>query len=483
MTASTAAVVERKPPTEKDDHLRTLLDRIRQITGKPEAPPSGADGNVAAAASLPAGPALPGGFVPIEPDSFAAAGLSANAVEALVLKFLLATGDAIGREIADQIRLPFLLIDELLRGMKQDQLLAHKGAAPMNDFQYYLTENGRERARQQWARCTYFGSAPVSLKDYVASVEAQSLSRQQPTPERLRAAFADLSLSERMLDRLGPAVNSGRGMFLYGAAGNGKTSIAERVTRAFGAEIWIPRAIGIDGEIIRVYDPVSHEELPLEACSTLYDRRKVDKRWVRICRPTIIAGGELTMSSLEVTTNTATGISEAPLQVKSNCGTLVIDDFGRQRMKISELLNRWILPLERHRDFLYLSTGKKIEVPFEQLVIFSTNLEPRDLVDEAFLRRIPYKIEIVDPTEDQFRDLFEIMAKTYGFACDAPAVEHLIEVHYRRAKRPMRYCHPRDLLSQVRNFCVYKGLPLEVRPEYLDVAVENYFAVMHPRGV
>ena len=226
-------------------------------------------------------------------------------------------------------------------------------------------------------------------------------------------------LSPRMLDRLGPAMNSGRGLFLFGAAGNGKTSIAERVTRAFGQEIWIPRAIGIDGEIMRVFDPVNHEELPLEACEGLYDKRKIDRRWVRIRRPTLIVGGELTMSALEVTMNTSTGICESPLQLKSNCGTLVIDDFGRQRMRIEELLNRWIVPLERRYDFLNMPNGKKIQVPFDQLIIFSTNLEPRDLVDEAFLRRIPYKIEVLDPSLDDFKGLFLLAGEEDGFSRSA----------------------------------------------------------------
>jgi predicted ATPase with chaperone activity len=213
----------------------------------------------------------------------------------------------------------------------------------------------------------------VSLKDYIASVQAQSLTCQHPQPEDLRRAFADLLVSERILHRLGPAVNSGRGLFLYGAPGNGKSSIAERITRAFGPTIWIPRALGVDGEIIRLFDPVNHEEVPLASGQGLWDGRKVDRRWVRIRRPTIIAGGELTMSALEVTLNTSTGICEAPLQLKSNCGTLVIDDFGRQRISTHELLNRWIVPLEKRVDFLNLPNGKKIQVPFDQLIIFSTN--------------------------------------------------------------------------------------------------------------
>ena len=228
-----------------------------------------------------------------------------------------------------------------------------------------------------------------------------------------------------MLRRLGPAINSGRGLFLFGPPGNGKTSIAERVTKAFGQFIWIPRAIGIDGEIIRLFDPNAHELAPLPASSGLLDECKIDKRWVRIRRPTIVVGGELTMDNLEVTLNTSTGISEAPVQLKSNCGTLVIDDFGRQRMSTDELLNRWIVPLEKRHDYLNLANGKKIQVPFDQLVIFSTNLEPKDLVDDAFLRRIPYKIEVIDPTEEEFRDLFKMMAPQLGFEYDDEVVTYV----------------------------------------------------------
>jgi predicted ATPase with chaperone activity len=348
----------------------------------------------------------------------------------------------------------------------------------MNDYQYQLTDIGRERARRYSAHCTYFGAAPVALKDYVASVQAQSLTKQHPTPDDLSRAFDDLLLNKRMLSRLGPAVNSGRGLFLYGAPGNGKTSIAERVTSAFGRSIWIPRAIGIDGEIIRLYDPVNHEELPLESTQGVYDERKIDKRWVRIRRPTIVAGGELTMSSLEVTLNTSTGISEAPLQLKSNCGTLVIDDFGRQRMSIDELLNRWIVPLEKRYDFLNLPNGKKIEVPFDQLIVFSTNLEPRELVDEAFLRRIPYKIEVIDATEQEFRDLFRLMAEQMGFPFRQEPLDYLIETHYRKAGRALRFCHPRDLLLQVQSSCKYENRELELTNEALDLAVDIYFSVM-----
>jgi len=424
------------------------------------------------------GPSSGGAFAPVEPDSFRDAGLTDSEVEALAMKFLLARGDATGRELADQIKLPFVLINELLRGLKNNQLVVHRGSAPMNDFQYQLSDLGRERGRRYSQHCTYFGSAPVSLKDYIASVKAQSLAGQHPTADDLQRAFEGLLLGKSILDRLGPAINSGRGLFLFGPSGNGKTSIAERVTAAFVREIWIPRAIGVDGEIIRLFDPMNHKETPLTPGSGLYDNRKIDKRWVRVRRPTIVAGGELTISQLEVTINASTGICEAPLQLKSNCGTLVIDDFGRQRMHINELLNRWIVPLEKRIDFLGLPNGKKIQVPFDQLVVFSTNLEPRDLVDEAFLRRIPYKIEVIDPTEDEFHRLFELMGRELGISYRRESVEYLIATHYRRVHRPFRFCHPRDLLLQIRNYCKYLNCPAEMTNEHFDQSVENYFAVM-----
>lgn len=457
--------------SESDAALAAAIERIKHLTAESESA-------AAHPASSEAAEKAPDAFTPIEPASFVAAQLKESEVEALVLKFLLARGDATGRDISDQIKLPFVLVGDLLREMKNSQLVVHRGSAPMNDFQYQLSDLGRERGRRYSQHCTYFGSAPVSLGEYIASVHAQSLTTQHPTVESLEHAFEGLLLSKHMLDRLGPAVNSGRGLFLFGPPGNGKTSIAERITAAFGNEIWIPRAIGVDGEIVRLYDPMNHEEVPLPAGEGLYDSRKIDKRWIRIRRPTIIAGGELTMSQLEVTINTSTGISESPLQLKSNCGTLVIDDFGRQRMRIDELLNRWIVPLETRYDYLNLPNGKKIKVPFDQLVVFSTNLEPRELVDEAFLRRIPYKIEVIDPTEEEFRQLFEIMGKILGVAYRQEAVDYLVDTHYKKMDRPLRFCQPRDLLLQIRNYCMYHNRPAEMTNENFDRAIENYFAVM-----
>ena len=457
-------------PSEEEQKLDALLNRINTLAGK--------EGGEPADAEQTDSPADDDEFLPVEPSSFREAQLTDTEVEALSLKFLLAVGDASGREVAEQICLPFVLVDELLRQLKADQVIVHKSSAAMNDYQYQLSDLGRERAQRYMQRCTYFGAAPVALSDYVASVTAQSLTNQKPTEEALHRAFDGLLLNRKMLDRLGPAINSGRGLFLFGAPGNGKTSIAERITGAFGKQIWIPRSIGVDGEIIRLHDPVNHFEVPLESNDGLIDERHVDKRWIRIRRPTIVAGGELTMSALEVTINTSTGISEAPLQLKSNCGTLVIDDFGRQKMPVDELLNRWIVPLEKRYDFLNLPNGKKIDVPFDQLIVFSTNLEPRDLVDEAFLRRIPYKIEAIDPTEEEFRELFELLAPKMGFEYVAEPVTYLIDTHYKQVDRPFRFCQPRDLLLQVQNYCSYHRGPLELTNVYFDLACENYFAVM-----
>ncbi len=469
---STVAATEpthAKRGDDADDKLDGLLNRINALTdsGPAEVPDDACDESLDKHR-----------FVPVEPESFEAAGLTQSQVEALALKLLLARGDASGRDVVEQVKLPFRLVDALLRQLKHERLVAHRGAAAMNDYIYQLTDLGRERARRLTEICTYFGSSPVSLKDYVASIRAQSISDQHPTVDDLTSAFADLLINPAMLGRLGPAINSGRGLFLFGAPGNGKTSIAERITKAFGRCIWIPRAIGIDGDIIRIFDPSNHEEMPLDASDGLIDQRKIDRRWIRIRRPTIVVGGELTMDSLEVSLSAATGISEAPLQLKSNCGTLVIDDFGRQRMSTDELLNRWIVPLEKRYDYLNLHGGKKIQVPFDQLIVFSTNLEPKDLVDDAFLRRIPYKIEVVDPTEDEFRQLFKLMAPALFIEYDEEAVDYLIKTHYLAVDRPFRCCQPRDLLLQVRNYSRYNGKETVLSKETMDFAVENYFAIM-----
>ncbi len=456
------------------------------ISGAPSRPAT----VVRSAATDPSGPqsgvAMPPGFQPArdepwrpnEPETVASCGVPESLLEAIIFRFLLSIGECEGRSVADQLKLPFRMVEPLLTRFKMEQNVAYRSATATNDYVYVLTENGRLMARNHNKDCTYYGACPVRLRDYIASVKLQSVECQHPKREDLKRAFSDLLINPKMLDKLGPAVNSGRGMFLFGYPGNGKTSIAERITSAFGKYIWIPRAVEVDGEIMRVYDPMNHELAMPEAGTGFLDSSGFDKRWVRIKRPTLIAGGELTMDMLEVQCNVDSKISEAPLQLKSNCGTLVIDDFGRQKMSVDQLLNRWIVPLEKRYDFLNMSGGKKIQVPFDQLVIFSTNLEPKHLVDDAFLRRIPYKIEVLNPPEEDFRKLFEIMCRVTKIPYNAEAIDYVIKKHYLPVNRPFRNCQPRDLLLQVRNYCLFNDLPIELKNEYFDFAVENYFSVM-----
>lgn len=406
------------------------------------------------------------------------AGINESILEAIIYRYLLNVGEAEGRRIADQVRLPFGMVEPMVTRLKMEQNVAYKNATATNDYVYVLTETGRAIARNHVHDCTYYGACPVPLTEYVSSVKRQTIEGQYPKKHDLLAAFNDLLINPKMLNKLGPAVASGRGMFLFGFPGNGKTSIAERVTGAFGKYVWIPSAVDIDGDVLRVFDPMNHVMAMPDSGTGLLDIGGFDKRWVRIERPTIVAGGELTMSMLEVQCNSESNISEAPLQLKSNCGTLVIDDFGRQKMRVDELLNRWIVPLEKRYDFLNMSSGKKIQVPFDQLVVFSTNLEPKDLVDDAFLRRIPYKIEAENPPEADFRKLFEIMCKITKVPYNPDCIDYLIKTHYLPVERPMRMCQPRDLLLQVKNYCLYNDLPIELKNEYFDFACDNYFSVM-----
>lgn len=422
------------------------------------------------------GEAANGGFFPLEPRSLEETGLTDREIESLILKYLLNCGSAAGRAIANQLKLPFRALEGLLARLKAEQLIVYCGSAALNDYHYQLTDFGTERARRYAQQCSYFGAAPVPLADYVRSVPAQSIRNFKPKMEDLKRALGDLLIREETLGQFGQALASGRGIFLYGPPGNGKTSIAERLILAYHDSIWIPRAISVSGHTIRLFDPNCHIPVAAPEGSSALMRSPHDARWIRIRRPTVLAGGELTLDSFDVSTNPTTGISEAPLQLKSNCGTFVIDDFGRQRTSPQELVNRWILPLERGYDLLDLTNGRKLKVPCDHVVVVSTNLAPRDVIDEAFLRRMPYKLELGNPSEDEFRKLFERNAGSQGIEFHDEPVEHLLATHYRPHQRPLRYCHPRDLIEQVANFCTFYDRPRVLTNESLDAAAKTYFA-------
>jgi hypothetical protein len=484
--ASTASEKRPSPPADRVSNTDSTPARTLDTPGSPSRGTSVPPRTV----PRPAGSASQGrDFLPSrdepwrpeEPQSLDDAGITGSMLEGLILRFLLSIGEAEGRKIANQVKLPFRLVVKALEEIKAEHRVTLKAGTETNDYVYALTESGRRSAQSTTLECTYYGACPVNYDDYIASVRKQSIEGQSPNREDLKRSFADLLIDPNLFAKLGPAISSGRGMFLFGYPGNGKTSIAERVTSAFGRYTWIPSAVEIDGAIMRVFDPMIHEiaqpEQPDQG-GGLLDLSLFDKRWVRIKRPTIVVGGELTMDMLEVQRNEKTHINEAPLQMKSNCGTLVIDDFGRQKMSIDKLLNRWIIPLEKRYDFLNMPGGKKVQVPFDQLVVFSTNLEPKDLVDDAFLRRIPYKIEVTNPSEENFRKLFEIMCRVLKIPYNQQAVDYLIENHYRPINRPFRNCQPRDLLLQIKSFCQYNELPIEMKNEYVDFAVDNYFSIM-----
>lgn len=424
-------------------------------------------------------PTAPHGFYPKAVRTLKEVGCSEDEVGRSALKLLAARGAHTGRKIAAHLKLMFPIVEDVLKDLRKEQFVVMKGEALAGDYIFVATDKGLNYAKEFSRDCTYFGATPITLAQYTAAVKAQCVAEQKIKAADLKRAFHDLQLEDHLMQTLGPAVNSGRGMFLFGQPGNGKTSVAERVARSFGEAIWIPRALGIEGQIIRVYDPSIHEQVGKDDPQlSRIDPLEIDQRWVRVKRPTVVAGGELTMEELEVTQDANSGICEAPLQLKSNGGVLLIDDFGRQRMPVDELLNRWIIPLEKRYDLLNLPSGKKVQVPFDQLVIFSTNLEPKDLVDDAFLRRIPYKIEVPDPTPRQFHHIFEIMCSKLGIPYDVEMVNWLIENHYVAKHRPMRACHPRDLLMQIKNLCIYEDRDPVMTKEAIEFAVRCYFSVL-----
>ncbi|QDU89970.1 hypothetical protein Pla175_33680 [Pirellulimonas nuda] len=411
---------------------------------------------------------------PPEPQSLEQAGVSDSELESMLLKSLLHEGAASGAALADGVCLPTALVRETLSALRDELLIGIKSASGLHDYVYQLTELGHARAKQHRERCAFIGSAPVPIAVYQRAMERQSIKQCGLSLAAMRRALADLSIKPSLVSRLCQAVNDGGGMFLFGKPGNGKTTVAERLCDAFGQYLWIPQMVSVGGDLIRVFDPVCHQRVELPANAA----QRYDRRWVLVRRPTVVVGGELTLEQLEANYQPTQGVNEAPIQMKSTGGALLIDDFGRQRAGCDAILNRLIVPLEKGFDYLSLASGRQVRTPFDTLFILSTNLEPSDLVDEAFLRRIPYKIEVYDPEEGEFRALFEKTAAAAGFDIAPGAVDWLLETAYRQTGRELRYCHPRDLLRQVRTYATVHELPRQVNEQTLGVAIENYFATL-----
>jgi predicted ATPase with chaperone activity len=415
-------------------------------------------------------------FVPRKPESLAEAGIEPRDLQPLVVRYLYQHGKQSGLAVSRQLRLPLNLVEPTLHQLRSEQLLFPKGAAAGNDFVYEITPRGIEKAQLDLGLSTYCGAAPVSIDQYTNSVFRQSLRNHRIKLPQMIKALADYSVSNLLLSQLGQAVNSGKTLMLYGPPGTGKSVLSKQLLKAVQTNIWIPRVLSIGTEIIRVFDPSIHQELPFDQSQSLPPGFEIDHRWVYIQRPTIVAGGELELEHLEVTQNPITRILEAPIQVKSNCGCLVIDDFGRQRVGIHELLNRWIVPMDTGYDYIGLPSGRQIKLPFDQLLVFSTNFTPSKLTDEAFLRRIPYKIEVNNPTVEEFRELFLDRAAKFGVALEPGIVDYLIERHFTQKGRELRFCHAEDLLNQARDYCSFHDQQLIFDRTVADIAALNYFS-------
>ena len=413
-------------------------------------------------------------FVPRMPTSVKDTGLGLGLLVDLTMKFMYYEGNLTGYELSERLRLPYSgVVDQVLDFLKREQLVEIKGTGGFAEsaFQYAISEKGRATAREALERSQYAGPAPVTLQAYTEGFRRQPLVDVVVHPRTMREALAHLVINEDTFAHLGPAVNSGRSLFLFGHPGNGKTAIAESIGEMLLEEaIYVPHAIAIGGQIVRVYDSVNHK---LADQSGSMD--KEDSRWVRIQRPVIITGGELTLDTLDLVYDENSKHYEAPFQMKANGGMLLIDDFGRQTARPRDLLNRWIVPLEKRIDFLTLHTGRKIEVPFDVLIVFSTNLEPRDLVDEAFLRRIRHKIEIKDPSWDEYREIFQRMCRARNVPFEEQSLTYLIQEHYLRAQRVKRACHPRDLIAQVIDIARYLDVEPTLSKDLIDLACESYF--------
>jgi len=408
-------------------------------------------------------------------------GLNLITIADLALKVMYFGGIMTGSKVADTVKLPYTgVVDQVMEFLKREKYVEVKGQGGLGEaaFQFIISAKGVDKAKEVLERSQYAGAAPVTLDQYIDAMKAQNRTRVTATPDVMKKALGHLVISETMYGKIGPAVNSGKSIFLYGPPGNGKTTVSEAVGRVvLGSDIWIPYAFDVDGQVIRVFDNVNHEILETVDADGNRSQTGVkrDPRWIKIRRPVIIVGGELTLAGLDLIYDPINKFYEAPYQVKANGGMFLIDDFGRQQVRPRDLLNRWIVPLEKGVDYLTLATGRKIEMPFNVLIVFSTNLDPADLVDEAFLRRIRHKIEIGDPTFEEYREIFKRACESKRVPYDEKGLAYLLQEWYVRRERKLRSVHPRDILDQLLDIARYLNHPPQLTKELLDRACEAYF--------
>ncbi|MEI6044312.1 MAG: ATP-binding protein [Chloroflexota bacterium] len=414
-------------------------------------------------------------FFPNIPESLADLGLNENFIDEMILRIFYLKGSISGNALGVVLRVPFYNMLQLrIEDLRKQELIDISGQESLGDagYKFTLTSKGIERAQSLMQKNAYAGAMPVPLNTVIEAIRAQTIKNVVVTHANIRRAFGDLIIHDCVLNQIGPAVNSASSIFLFGAAGNGKTSIAERITRLMGGAIFVPYAIETDGQIIKLYDTVTHEALDDASGDQVLD---YDARWVRVKRPVVVVGGELTLAGLDLIYNENSKVYEAPFQMKANGGIFLIDDFGRQQCRPMDLLNRWIVPLEKRYDYLTLVTGKKLEVPFDQLIAFSSNLDPTDIADEAFLRRIKYKVNIIDPDEKQWRQIWGFVCKSKKVPYDDKALDYMVEKWYKPFSRPFRMCQPRDILEQMIALAKYSIEPPTMNPDLIDSACSTYF--------
>jgi hypothetical protein len=406
-------------------------------------------------------------FAPRIPQTVEELGISQSLVLDLVVRRLMLEGFSTLGSLSKALRLSIPIVDVAFRHLRQQQLVEVKGMVG-NDYNFILTVAGKQLASDRFQISQYAGAAPVSLKQYHAATKQQS-AHVAVDRRTLRSAFSDLVVTDRLLDQLGPALISQNSIFLYGPSGNGKTSIAERMLRVYQDAIYIPYSVEVDGQIISNYDPVVHHRIEL-------DDPDIDPRWVLCKRPCLVVGGELIPSMLELRLDEASGIYAAPLQMKANNGILIIDDFGRQLMSPRDLLNRLIVPLDRRVDYLTLRYGVKFQVPFELMVVFSTNLDPSDLADEAFLRRIQNKIEVEPVAPQTFDQIFQRVVSSRNVPSEYDSAEYLRRLCLSNGRTELRACYPSDILNIITSISSYENRAIQITKPDLERAVDLYFA-------
>ncbi len=422
-----------------------------------------------AGSALPKLISLKDGMAPAAPTSVAGAGVSRALLSDIALKTAYILPQFTTEDIAKRMHLPQLVVAELLEAMRIDNLLEVLGHTEQQGYRYNLSQRGRERAQRQLDISGYIGPAPVSLAAYTAMFEWDASQPRAVTPQQVSQALSELVLDSASVEVAGMAVSSGRSLFVSGPPGNGKTSMGRALHHVMQGDIWIPHAIAVDSHIIRLYDTHCHHAVEVAA-----KPGAVDGRWVKIKRPFVVAGGEMTLESLDMTYLPSLKYYEAPLHMKANGGTFLIDDFGRQHVEPSELLNRWIIPLEHRVDFLTLFGGQKIQVPFLLMLIIATNLRPEDVTDPAFLRRIGYRLTIDKPTVENYNAIFRRYAQRYNVTVPDSFLKAL-HGRYEASKKELRACEPRDLIERMRDVCLYRGEPVAVSEELLEMAWKGYF--------